>query len=207
MLHGFFKKLKITEEELQTEIANNAYISEHKKGDVLIKENEYIKVLKIVIKGRVRVFQESEDRQILIYYLNDIETCTLLLSACFQDCKSTVKAIVEDQTTILNIPVRHVKDWSFKYKSWHDFTMNTFSESYNVLMSSYTELAFNGLKERVLIYIMEEANEQNHCTISMSHQRLANEFGTTRVVISRLLKQLEKENLLKLGQKQVQVIR
>ncbi|NQY30362.1 MAG: Crp/Fnr family transcriptional regulator [Flavobacteriaceae bacterium] len=207
MINFFFKKLNILEEELKTEIAANSYISEHRKGDVLIKENEYIKVLKIVLKGRVRVFQEREDRQILIYYLNDIETCIHSLSACFKDCKSTVNAIVETETSILNIPVRFVNDWSFKYKSWHNFTINTFSESYHALMSSYSELAFNNLKERILIYILHEANEQNHCTISMSHQRLANEFGTTRVVVSRLLKQLEKESLLKLGQKQIQIIR
>lgn len=207
MLDSFIKKLQIFETDLIEELKQHAFISEHSKGDVIIKEHQYIKLLKIVLKGKVRIFQRNEDREILIYYVKDMETCTLSLSAGYQDCKSTVNAITEEDSVILNIPVRFIKDWSFKYRSWHHYTIKTFTESYNTLMVNYSDLAFSNLKERILVYILSEANNQNYCTVSMSHQRLANEFGTTRVVVSRLLKQLENENLIRLGQKKIQVIR
>ncbi len=207
-LHAFFKHLHIREEELQQEIRKQSTITTHLKGDYLIKVDEYIKVLKIVLKGKVRVYQESEDREILIYYLNDMETCTLSLSACFDDCQSNVNAIVEgEEALILNIPVRYVNDWCYKYKSWNHFTIKTFRESYTLLMQNYATLAFKTLKERILEYLLKEATDQNHCTLQMSHQQIANEFGTTREVVSRLLKKLEKEKLLNLGQKFIQVIR
>ncbi|WP_459213004.1 Crp/Fnr family transcriptional regulator [Aquimarina rhabdastrellae] len=207
ILQQFFKHLHIHEEALQKEITKYATITSHKKGEHLIVLHEYIKVLKIVLKGKVRVYQESEDREILIYYLNTMETCTLSLSACFDDCKSTVNAIVEEESLVLNIPVRYVNDWCYRYKSWNTFTIKTFRDSYLILMDSYSKLAFKTLKERILDYLLAEANEQNHCTLTMSHQQIANEFGTTREVVSRLLKKLEKENLIHLGQKSVQVIR
>lgn len=207
MLDNFTKAFRITEKGLLDELSEKATITAHDKGDVLIRENEYIKVLKIVLKGRVRIFQEKEDRQVLIYYLRDMETCTLSLSACFQDCKSNVTAVVESKTTVLNIPVRYVRDWSFEYKSWHNFTVNTFTKSYAVLMSNYSQLAFNNLKTRILMYVNEKATEENNFTIQISHQRLADELGTTRVVVSRLLKQLEKDNFLNLGHRKIQIIK
>ncbi len=204
MLNNFINKIGITEPELQNELREKSSISRHKKGDFIIKNNQYIKVLKIVLHGKVRVYQESEDREILIYYLNTMETCTLSLSACFEDCKSTVNAIVEDECAILNIPVKFVRDWNFKYKSWNTFTANTFRESYNHLINQYSNLAFQPLKDRLFDYLISKANDK---VIKKSHQQLARELGTTREVISRLLKKLESKGKLSLGQKEIQILK
>ena len=203
MLSNFTNQLRITEQELLKELREKSTITTHKKGDVIIKNNQYIKVLKIVLQGKVRVYQENEEREILIYYLDDMETCTLSLSACFEDCKSTVNAIVEEDSEILNIPTRYVKDWNFKYKSWNTFTTNTFRVSYNHLINQYSNLAFQPLKDRLFDYLVSKANNS---VIKKSHQQLAKELGTTREVISRLLKVLEKNNKLHLGQKEILIL-
>ncbi|MCK8521534.1 Crp/Fnr family transcriptional regulator [Aquimarina sp. D1M17] len=196
----FINKLPILEQELKEALLEHSNISRHEKGDFIIKNNEYIKVLKIVLDGKVRVYQANEDREILIYYLNAMETCTLSLSACFEDCKSTVNAIVEENCSILNIPVRFVRDWNFKYKSWNTFTTNTFRESYNHLINQYSTLAFQPLKDRLFDYLTSKASNG---IVKKSHQELARELGTTREVISRLLKNLEKSNRLILGQREI----
>lgn len=203
MLQKFIQKTGITEEDLITELHEKSEITTHKKGDFIIKNNEFIKVLKIVLNGKVRVYQENEEREILIYYLTEMETCTLSLSACFEDCKSNVNAIIEEDCTILNIPVRAVKNWNFKYKSWNNFTINIFRESYAVLINNYSKLAFQPLKERLYDYLKETANQ---LIVKRSHQELARELGTTREVISRLLKKLKEENKVELGQKEIIII-
>lgn len=203
MLNNFIKQLRITEPELQDELREHSNITHHKKGDFIIKKNEYIKVLKIVLQGKVRVYQENEAREILIYYLKNMETCTLSLSACFEDCKSNVNAIVEEDCDILNIPVRFVKDWNFKYKSWNTFTTKTFRESYNHLINQYSNLAFQPLKDRLFDYLVSKAINS---VVKKSHQQLARELGTTREVVSRLLKKLEKNNKLHLGQKEILIL-
>ena len=200
MIENFINQLGITEEALQNELREIASISTHQKGEFIIKNNQYIKVLKIVLKGKVRVYQENEDREILIYYLNTMEACTLSLSACFEDCKSTVNAIVEEECTLINIPVRFVRDWNFKYKSWNTFTTKTFRESYNHLINQYANLAFQPLKDRLFDYLVAKADNN---IVKKSHQELARELGTTREVISRLLKKLEKNKQLHLGQKEI----
>ncbi|WP_420552605.1 Crp/Fnr family transcriptional regulator [Tenacibaculum aiptasiae] len=200
MIENFINQLGITEKALQNELREIASISTHQKGEFIIKNNQYIKVLKIVLKGKVRVYQENEDREILIYYLNAMEACTLSLSACFEDCKSTVNAIVEEECTLINIPVRFVRDWNFKYKSWNTFTTKTFRESYNHLINQYANLAFQPLKDRLFDYLLAKADNN---IVKKSHQELARELGTTREVISRLLKKLEKNKQLHLGQKEI----
>lgn len=203
MLNDFIEKLKINETELKTDLREYSDITKHKKGDLIIKNFQYIKVLKIVLEGKVRVFQENEDREILIYYLNSMETCTLSLSACFRDCKSTVNAIVEEDCVILNIPVQFVRNWNFKYKSWNIFTTNIFVESYNHLIKEYSNLAFQPLKDRLFEYLI---SSQENSKIHKSHQELARELGTSREVVSRLLKTLEKTNMISLGKKEIIII-
>ncbi|RKM98358.1 Crp/Fnr family transcriptional regulator [Aquimarina sp. AD10] len=204
MLNNFINQLRITELELQDELQEKSSITIHKKDDIIIKNNQYIKVLKIVLKGKVRVYQENGEREILIYYLNPIEACTLSLSACFEDCKSTVNAVVEEDCTILNIPVRFVRDWNFKYKSWNSFTTNTYRESYNHLINQYSNLAFQPLKDRLFDYLVSKANDM---VVKKTHQELAKELGTTREVISRLLKKLESNGKLNLRQKEIQILK
>lgn len=202
MLSNFISQLHITEEELIKELSEYATITQHNQGELIIKNNQYIKVLKVVLSGKVRVYQENEHRQILIYYLTDMETCTLSLSACFTDCKSNVNAVVEESSTILNIPIRFIKDWNFKYESWNTFTVNTFRESYSLLLNRYSQLAFNPLKERLLDYLIAESNDS---MLQRSHQQIAKELGTTREVISRLLKKLELDGKIQLGQKEIKL--
>lgn len=202
MLSNLINKLRITEKELIQELSECTTITQHKKGELIIKNNQYIKVLKIVLSGKVRVYQENEHRQILIYYLTSMEACTLSLSACFIDCKSNVNAVVEEDSTILNIPIRFIKDWNFKYKSWNEFTTNTFRESYSLLLNRYSQLAFSPLKERLLDYLISKSENS---ILQRSHQQIAKELGTTREVISRLLKKLELDGKIKLGQKEIKL--
>ena len=207
LLDTFFRRLGIREPALQQKIRQYATITYHQDKDPIITAGEYIKVLRILLDGKVRVFQESEDREILIYYLSPMETCTLSLSASLGDCKSTVNAQVEEQAIVLNIPVRYVNDWVHLYPSWNNFTLQTFRHSYNVLMDRYAQLAFSTLNERLIDYLYQEASIQNVQTLHMSHQQIANELGTTREVVSRLLKKLEKVQKVKLGQKAIHILR
>ncbi|QKX05435.1 Crp/Fnr family transcriptional regulator [Aquimarina sp. TRL1] len=202
-LQEFIKYYHITEEELISELKEHAYSTILKKGEYAIKEDEYITLLKIVVKGRIRVYQQYEDKEILVYYLRAMETCILSLSACFEHCKSNVNAVAEENTVLLNIPVRFVKEWSFNYRSWHDFTINTFRESLTIMSFNYSKLAFEPLKNRLLDYIIQESSDS---TLYLSHSQLAKELGTTREVISRILKKLEQEKKLVLGQKTIKVL-
>lgn len=201
-----FKTLGITEENLKQDILRVGIIQTVPKNSFIVEQQKYIKWLALVISGKVRVWQENEDRQILLYYVNPVQTCVLSLSAAFRDCKSLVNAKTEEETTIIKIPVRYVSEWSFKYKSWNQFTTDSFIFSYDDLLHSYKSLAFNKIDKRLLDYLKSFSKNNNSPHINLSHNQLAKEIGTTREVVSKILKQFELSGIVKLNFKQVELL-
>lgn len=201
-----FKALNIVEDNLKEEILKVGILQTVPKNSFVVEQDKYIKWLALVISGKVRVWQENEDRQILLYYVNPIQTCVLSLSATFKDCKSLVNAKTEEETTIIKIPVRYVSKWSFKYKSWNKFTTDSFVFSYEDLLHSYKNLAFNKIDKRLLNYLQLFSKKNNSAYINLSHSQLAKEIGTTREVISKILKQFELSGVVNLRFKQIELL-
>lgn len=201
-----FKALNIAEVNLKEEILDVGIIQTVPKNTFIVEQGKYIKWLALVISGKVRVWQENDDRQILLYYVNPIQTCVLSLSATFRDYKSLVNAKTEEDTIIIKIPVRFVSEWSFKYKSWNNFTTNSFIFSYDDLLHSYKNLAFNKIDKRLIDYLKLESTKKQSPIINLSHSQLAKEIGTTREVISKILKQFEVSGIVRLKFKQIELL-
>ncbi|MCT4579827.1 MAG: Crp/Fnr family transcriptional regulator [Flavobacteriales bacterium] len=200
-----FKALQITEEELKSSILKESVVETIPKNSLIVEQEKYIKWLAIVIAGKVRVWQANEDRQILLYYVTPIQTCVLSLSATFRDCKSIINARTTEETTIIKIPVRYIKPWSYQYKSWNKFTTDSFIFSYDDLLHSFKSLAFSKIDKRLLNYLQSISKQTNSSFINLSHSQLAKELGTTREVISKILKQFELSGLVHLKFKQIEL--
>jgi CRP/FNR family transcriptional regulator, anaerobic regulatory protein len=194
-----FKKLKsFSEPELQKEILKHGKFIKANKGDILVREGQYLNFLPIVIEGLLRVYQENEDREILLYYVGPEQTCMMSLSSAYFDYYSTANGIAAEPTEILVLPAHLIAEWQLKYPSWNRFIIKTFKSRYDELLAAFGNVAFKPIHVRVKEYLFASQKKYNSSKVSISHQNLANELGTTRVVISRILKQLEKENLIKL---------
>jgi len=201
-----FKKLKsFSEPDLQKEILKHGKILKAKKGDVLIKEGQYLDFLPIVIKGLLRVYQEKDDREILLYYVGPEQTCMMSLSSAYFDYNSSANGIAIEPTEILVLPAYLIAEWQIKYQSWNRFIIGTFKSRYDELLNSFGSVAFKPIQTRVKEYLIRKAKDAKLKKVIISHQILANELGTTRVVISRILKQFEKAKFLKLYRGYIQL--
>ena len=196
----------ITEKELRDEIYENCKILTFSKGETIVREGEYVKVLPIVLSGHIRVFQTKEDREILLYYVDPSQTCMMSLSACFYNNQSPSQAVATSETEILAIPTRFITKWQKKYNSWNNFVIRTFRNRYDELLETFESVAFNHIDKRVLDYLKQRKNNQNSSNVKISHQQLAYELGTTRVVISRILKQYEINGILKLHRAEIELL-
>lgn len=195
-----FEKLNsFSEPELQKEILKNGKIIKASKGDILIREGQYLNFLPIVIQGLLRVYQENEDREILLYYVGPEQTCMMSLSAAYFDYYSTANGIAVEPSEILVLPAHLIAEWQLKYPSWNKFILRTFKSRYDELLNAFGNVAFKPINLRVKEYFSDYVKNYGTTKIPISHQTLANELGTTRVVISRILKQFEKDNLIKLS--------
>jgi len=201
-----FKKLKrFSEPELQQEILKNGKLIKANPGDVLVKEGQYLDFLPIVLKGRIRVYQQTDDREILLYYVESEQTCMMSLSSAYFDYNSAAYGMAVEPTEILVLPSYLIAEWQLRYPSWNKYIIQTFKSRYDELLSSFGNLAFKPIQVRLKEYLVTSAKNGTK-KVAVSHQTLANELGTTRVVVSRILKQFEKDKVVKLYRGYIQVV-
>jgi CRP/FNR family transcriptional regulator, anaerobic regulatory protein len=193
-----FKTLKsFREPGLQDDMLNYGKVISARKGDVLIREGQRLDFLPIVIRGTIRVYRHWEDREILLYYVRTEETCMMSLSSAYFNNTSAANGMATEDSEILILPARLVSEWQLKYPSWNQYIIHTFRNRYDELLSSFGSVAFDPVHTRVKEYLLKRSKTDNASRIDVSHQTLANELGTTRVVISRVLKQFEQQGFLK----------
>lgn len=195
--HNLFRQLPFFPEPEFREELLLCQVSSFKKGDIIVREGQYVKFLPIVLTGSIRVFQKKEDREVLLYYVKAEETCTMSLAAAYFNNKSTSHGVVMEPTDVLIFPSDLVLSWQLKYPSWNKYVMRMFRSRYDQLINSFEALVFDHIPHRIWDYLQHAHSTQNK-RVPISHEQLARELGTTRVVVSRILKQLEKENRVKL---------
>jgi CRP/FNR family transcriptional regulator len=178
-----------------------------KEGDVILNENTYIKAIPIVTSGSVRVMRTDEEgREILLYYIKAGESCVMSFLGGLHHDTSKVKAIAEEETQILFIPVNKVGLLIKEFPEWLDYIFRLYHERFEELLDAVNAIAFKKLDERLFSFIKKKCELMNSNTLSITHEQLANELGTARVVVSRLLKQMEDVGLVKLGRNKISLM-
>ena len=183
---------QIFEPELLQEIQQFGIMHHFKEGDIIMDYGKYIRMMPIILRGTVKVYRLDENRnEILLYYLSSSESCSMAYSCCIEAKKSEVKAIAEDDVELIAIPHIKLDEWLCKYPSWKNYIMRSFNERFIELLKSIESIAFHKLDERLVAYLKEKQRLSGSSVIKASHHLIADELATSRVVISRLLKQLE----------------
>lgn len=202
-----FRSIPIKENELINEFLNETSCNVYKKGFELVKYGEYLKTINIVVEGNVRVFKEEEDKEILLYYLNNIKTCPLSLSASLDYLESPVAAtVVSPEAIVVSIPIQLAKQWVIKYPSWSIYALKVYRATYLNLLENYSDFVFMHLKNRLFKYLKRRCSQTGEKEFKTSHLFLAKELGTKREVISRVLKKMENENILTLGKQSITIL-
>jgi CRP/FNR family transcriptional regulator len=197
----------IFEDKLLEEIAQVAKIHDFKEGDVLIDFGDYIKNMPLLLKGAIKILREDFDEgELLLYFIEKGDTCAMTMACCLGDTKSEIKAVAETDVELIMIPVNKMEEWLGKYKSWRNFVFNSYNNRLKEMLTAIDNLAFMKMDERLLNYLFEKAkiNKTNH--IQNTHQEIAYDLHTSRVVISRLLKALENENRIKLHRASIEIL-
>jgi len=193
--------------ELREEVLEYSYTLTVAKGETIIREGQYLKVLPIVLKGSIRVFHRYEDREALLYYVGAGETCVMSLTSCFFNIQSKSFAITEEETEILCIPASLVKGWQPMFPEWNEFVIGTFRNRYEELLHSFNSVIFNNIETRILEILKFNSEKKQSQIIHYTHLALANELGTTRVVVSRILKKFEQEGMVELLRGGIKIIK
>lgn len=178
-----------------------------KEGEIIMDYGKYIRMMPLIITGTIKVYRMDETgKEILLYYLSSYESCSMAYSCCVEARKSEVKAIAEDDVELLAIPHHKLDEWLCKYPGWKNYIMRGFNERFLELLRSIETIAFKKLDERLIAYLREKQRLSGSSVIKVSHGTIADELATSRVVISRLLKQLENDNQILLYRNEIKLM-
>ena len=178
-----------------------------KEGDVILNENAYIKSVPIVISGSMRVMRTDEDgRELLLYYIKSGESCIMSFLGGLHDDTSKVKAIAEEAAEVLFVPVDKVREMIKECPEWTEYIFKLYHKKFEELLAVVNDVAFKKLDERLLDFLKKKCELSGEKTIHITHEQIAIELGSARVVISRLLKHMEDLNLIELGRNKITLL-
>ncbi|MFK7749431.1 MAG: Crp/Fnr family transcriptional regulator [Kordia sp.] len=195
------------EEELLNEIAQVGIFKEVPAGFTMISIGDYIRGMPLLISGVIKVMREDkEGDELLLYYLESGETCSMTMNCYMGQAKSEIKAVAEKDTTLIMVPVQKMEEWTANYKTWRNFVFQSYHTRLNEVLHILDSVAFEKMDQRLLNYLKEKIRINKTDTIHNTHQEIAYDLHSSRVVISRLLKKLEQMGRIELHRNHIKII-
>jgi len=197
----------IFEEALVNEILQVGTFKEIPEGYKLMEIGEYVRGMPLLVSGAIKVLREDKDGdELLLYYLEKGDTCSMTLTCCMGDSKSEIRAIAETDAKLIMVPIQKMDEWTAKYKSWRNFVFESYHNRLNELLQTLDSIAFDKMDMRLVAYLKEKARITKEDIIHNTHQEIAYDLHSSRVVISRLLKKLEQMGKIQLHRNYIEIL-
>lgn len=197
----------IFEDKLITEIVDTSLLKDFNEGDVLIDFGDSIWKMPLLISGAIKILREDFDEgELLLYFLEKGDICAMTMTCCLGETVSEIRAVAETSGQLIMIPVSKMEDWLAKYRSWRSYVFNSYNNRLKEMLSAIDNLAFMNMDERLLNYLNEKSKVLQANEIHSTHQEIAYDLHTSRVVVSRLLKALEIQGKIKLNRASIHLL-
>lgn len=195
------------EDALIAEINEVGILKKVKEGEKLIEIGDYVRSMPLLVSGVVKILREDDNGdELLLYFLERGDTCAMTLTCCLGQKKSEIRAIAELDTTLIMIPIQKMEEWTGKYKSWRNFVFQSYHARLTEMLATIDSIAFFNMDERLVKYLQNKQKVTNDSVINSTHQEIAYELHTSRVVVSRLLKKLESLGKIELFRNSIKIV-
>lgn len=185
--------LSFLKPDLVNDILSKSSIKTIPKGTEILREQQYVKVLPIVVDGLVKVCSGFGEKELLLYYIEPSQSCVMSFYAALKNTPSRVYAQTEEESKIILIPVKYLPNWLKEYPEFNELFYNQFNLRYSELLDTISHLLLDKMDKRLYDHLLRKTKVSKNKSIKISHGQLANELGTVREVISRVIKKLETE--------------
>ncbi len=193
--------------ELLQEIINSGTIVEFDPEQTVMDFGSSIKMLPFVLEGALKVLKkDDEGHELFIYFLYPGQSCAVTFQCCMAHVPSQIKAVAEDKAKLLLIPASKMDDWRSRFSDWNNFVLQTYTQRFSELMATLDSVVFNNLDERLFEYLQKKADIFDGREIVSTHQKIAYDLNTSREVISRLMKELERKGKIRLGRNKIELL-
>lgn len=195
------------EKELIDEIIETGTVKNVTAGERIIEIGDYVKGMPLLLNGAIKILREDEDGdELLLYFLERGDTCAMTLNCCLGQTKSEIRAVAENDTNFIMIPITKMEEWTAKYKTWRNFVFDSYHTRLSEMLDTIDTIAFLNMDERLMKYLRDKGKVNSNVNIQNTHQEIAYDLHTSRVVVSRLLKKLENEGKIILKRNHITVL-
>lgn len=191
------KHLPFVSFELQEAFARDGVIAEFEGGVEILREGQSVKMIPVVLEGLIKVFTRNEDKELLLYYIEPKESCVMSFLAGIKSNPSKIFATTEKHTQALLLPSQKVEVWIHEYPSLNTLFYDLYNTRYSEMIDTLNQLIFQKMDGRLLDYLKEKVRVKSTHLLDLRHREIAQELGTSREVITRVLKKLEKEGKIR----------
>ncbi len=195
------------ESELIDEIVEMGKLHHVKEGEVIIDYGQNLKGMPLLLDGAIKILRKDNDGdELALYFLEIGDSCTMTMNCCMGQQTSKIKAVAETDAKFVTVPAIQMKEWMKKYQSWMAFVFESYNNRFNEMLEAIDNLAFSNMNDRLYKYLKDQVLIRKATKLQLSHQDIAYDLNTSRVVISRLLKSLENDGFIELGRNNITVI-
>lgn len=202
LLRAYFPQL--SQEQLIEEVGEFGEIVEKQAGDTVIDFGAYVRFLPLVLSGSLKISRTNrEGEEIFLYYVGAGDTCASSFSCCMMQKKSLLKAEAEEDVRFISVPLKYADLWMSRYPQWRNFVVQMYDKRMMELLETLDTIAFSKMDERLMEYLQKKSDILNTKNLIITHQEIAHDMNASREAVSRLLKKIEKDGLIKLGRNQL----
>lgn len=178
-----------------------------KKNEIILNDRALVHSIPIVTEGVIKVMQTDEDyRELFLYYIHPGETCIMSFLGGIHQEESTIRAVAETDVEVLLIPIQNAATLIREFPEWVEYIFKIYHKRFEELLEVVNEVSFKKMDERLLQFLQRKGQITEKRTLTVTHEEIATELGTARVVVSRLLKTLEKEEKIELGRNKIRLL-
>ena len=196
----------LLEKDLLEEMENSSVLQSFAATDYVVRQGQYIQHLPIVLEGSIKVFSIEESVQFLLYYISSGESCIYSFAHTYTHEPISFSAVAEVDSQLLLLPLEKVSRWLRVYPSFSSLVLSDYQKQYQDLLKMTKQIICQKLDERLLNYLRERTEIEQTDLLSISHQEIADDLGSSREVISRLLKKLSLSNHVKQEGRKIKVL-
>lgn len=170
-------------------------------GAIVFDENQACMGFPLILSGSVRVIKAAPNgRELQLYRVGPGESCILSSSCLLGQASYHARGLVEQEVDMLVLPAGVFRSWLAEHESFRDYIFNLFSERLTDLMQLVSAVAFQKLDQRLAALLAGKTSP-----IHSTHQALADELGSVREIVSRLLKNFAEQGWVRLGREQIEI--
>ena len=193
--------------DLLHEIAAHSHFLEVKKGHMVMDVGDSILGLPMLMDGAIKILRvDDEGDEMLLYFLETGDSCAMTIGSHFDNAKSEIRAVAEKDSTLVILPLDQVHQWMRDHSDFQRFILESFNTRLKEMAEALDALAFQDLQGRLSKYLDDRVKINGTTSIHTTHAEIAADLNTSRVVVSRMLKQCEREGKIELHRNRIEVL-